>query len=168
MCHRNKHSRMSHRHTVESESENDKVIAESSFGNTLIQHVCRNLSDTDSHEAVMNKSWFRKVSDLDAPRLQQRMGLSRPFSMTIPAWASKKQQGEAALWSSRKDNGTGPANSSSSFTPTEEEVKYPLHEMIAPSMEHIEAFLADEKKEKEQASAKNLLTNVTAHAFARK
>ena len=145
-------------HTVESESEDDKVIARSHFGNTLIQHVCRSMSDKEAHEAVMNKSWFRKVSDLDAPRLQQRMGSSRPTSMTIPAWASKKLQGEAALWSSRKDNGNGPASSSFSSTPTEEEVQYPLHEMIAPSLEHIEAFLADEKKEKEQASAKSLLT----------
>ena len=78
--------------------------------------------------------------------------------MTIPAWASKKQQGEAALWSSKKDIGTGPASSSFSSTPTEEEVKYPLHEIIAPSMEHIEALLADEKKEKEQTSAKSVFT----------
>ena len=92
-------------HTVESESEDDKVIAQSSFGNTLIQHVCRNMSDKEANEAVMNKSWFRQVSELDAPRLQQRMGSSRPLSMTIPAWASKKQQGEAALWSSRKCQG---------------------------------------------------------------
>ena len=42
--------------------------------------------------------------------------------------------------------------------PNEEEVKYPLHEMIAPSLEHIEAFLADEKKEKEQASARDVHT----------
>ena len=62
--------------------------------------------------------------------------------MTVPAWASKKQQGEPALWSSKKDLGTGPESSSFSSTPTEEEVKHPLHEMIAPSMEHIEAFLA--------------------------
>ena len=61
----------------------------------------------------------------------------------------------------------GPASSSFSSTPTEEEVKYPLHEMIAPSLERIEAFLSDEKKEKEQASAKNVLTMSRAHAFAR-
>ena len=137
-------------HTVESESEDDKVIARSNFGNTLVQHVCRNMSDKEAHEAVMNKFWFQKVSEHDAPRLQQRMGSSRPHSMTIPAWASKKLQGEATLWSGRKDNGTGAASSSFSSTPTEEEVKYPLHEMIAPSLQNIEAFLADEKKEKEQ------------------
>ena len=145
-------------HTVESESEDDKVIAQTNFGNTLVQHVCRNMNDKEAHEAVMNKTWFRKVSEHDAPPLQQRMGSSRPLSMTIPAWASKKQQGEAALWSRNQDIGTGPASSSFSSTPTEEEVKYPLHEIIAPSMEHIEAFLADEKKEKEQASAKSVLT----------
>ena len=86
------------------------------------------------------------------------MGSSRPLSMTIPAWASKKLQGEAALWSNKKDIATGPASSSVSSTPTEEEVTYPLHEIIALSMESIEAFLADEKKEKEQVSAKSVLT----------
>ena len=86
------------------------------------------------------------------------MGSSRPLSMTIPAWASKKLQGEAALWSNKKDNGTGPASSSFSSTLTEEEVQYPLHEMIAPSPETIEIFLSEEKKEREQASAKSVLT----------
>ena len=136
-------------HTVESESEADTVIARSNFGNTLVRRVCRNMSDKEAHEAVMNKSWFQKVSEHDAPRLQQRMGSSRPLSMTIPAWASKKLQGEAALWFNKKDIGTGPASSSLSSTPTEEEAKYPLHEMIAPSLETIETFLSDEKKERE-------------------
>ena len=54
-------------HSVESESEDDKVIAQSSFGNTLVQHVCRNMNDKEAHEAVMNKTWFRKVSEFDAP-----------------------------------------------------------------------------------------------------
>ena len=67
----------------------------------------RNMSDKEAHEAVMNKSWFQKVSEHDAPRLQQRMVSSRPLFMTIPAWASKKLQGEAALWSNKKDIGTG-------------------------------------------------------------
>ena len=49
--------------------------------------------------------------------------------MTVLAWASKKQQGEAALWSRNKDIGAGPESSSFSSTPTEEEVTYPLHEM---------------------------------------
>ena len=83
-------------HTVESESEVDTVIARSSFGNTLVQHVCRHMNDKEAHEAVMNKTWFRKVSEFDAPRLQQRIGSSRPLSMTLPAWVSKKQQSEAA------------------------------------------------------------------------
>ena len=58
------------------------------------------MNDKEAHEAVMNKSWFWKVSEHDAPRLQQRMGSSRPLSMTVVEWASKKQQGESALWSS--------------------------------------------------------------------
>ena len=91
---------------------------------------------------VFSRGWVRHVA----------------LSMTIPAWASKKLQGEAALWSHKKDIGTGPASSSVSSTPTEEEVKYPLHEIIAPSMECIEAFFADAKKEKEQASVKSVLT----------
>ena len=117
-------------HTVESESEDDTVGAQPSFGNTLVQHICRNMTDKEAHEAVMNKTWFRKVSEHDAPRLQQRIGSSRPLAMTIPAWASKKQQGEAALWSCKKDNGTGPESSSFSSTPTEQEVKHPLHEIL--------------------------------------
>ena len=104
-------------HAVESESEDDKVIAQSSFGKTLVQHVCRSMSDKEAHEAVMNKTWFRKVSELDAPRLQQRIGSSRLLSMTVPAWASNKQQGEPALWSGKKDIGTGPESSSFSSTP---------------------------------------------------
>ena len=79
------------------------------LGNTLVQHVCRNMSDTESHEAVMNKSWYRQVADQEATHLQQKMSPSRRLSMTIPAWASKKLQGEAALWSTRRDNGTGQA-----------------------------------------------------------
>ena len=120
------------------------------------------MSDTQAHEgrdeAVMNKSWFRQVADQEATHLQQKMSPSRMFSMAIPAWASKKLQGETALWSARRDNGTGQASSSFSSTPTEEEVKYPLHEMLEPSLQNIEAFLADEKKEKEQTSAKSFVT----------
>ena len=112
---------------------------------------------------------FGKCLQHDATRLQQRIGSSRPLAMTIPAWASKKQQGEAALWScNRKDNGTGPESSSFSSTPTEEEVKYPLHETIASSLENIEAFLAEERNEPEQAPGKRCPHDVAAHAFARK
>ena len=116
------------------------------------------MSDTEANEAVMNKNWFQQVADLEATRLQQKMKPSRPLSMTRPAWDSKKLQGEAALWSTRKDNGNGQASSSFSPTPTDEEVKYPLHEMLEPSLQNIEAFSADEKKEKEQASAKSFVT----------
>ena len=112
-------------HTVESESEEDTVIASTPFGNTLVQHVCRNVSDTEANEAVMNKNpgsgrWLI----LKATRLQQtRWDLPARLSMTRPAWASKKVQGEATFWSARKDNGSGQASSSFSSTPTEEEVQ---------------------------------------------
>ena len=134
------------------------VLASTPFGNSLVQHVCRNMSDTQAHEAVMNKTWFRQVADQEATHLQQKMSPSRRLSMTIPAWASKKRQGDAALWSNRKDSGTGPASSSFGSTPSEEDVTYPLHEMLQPSLQNIEAFLADEKKEKEQVSAKSFVT----------
>ena len=127
------------------------------------------MTDTQAHEAVMNKTWFQKVAEHeaqclqqrmvsppDAPRLPQKISSSRSLSMTIPAWASKKLQGEAALWSQKKDIGHGPASSSVSSTPTEEEFKYPLYEMIAPSMERIETFLSEEQKEPEQTSRNSL------------
>ena len=65
-------------------------------------------------------------------------------------------QGEAALWSQKKDSGTAPASSSIGSTPTEEEFKYPLLEMIAPSMERIETFLSEEQKEPEKTSRSSL------------
>ena len=160
---------VTHTHTIASESEDDAGIAQLNFGNTLVQHGCRNLTDMQAHEAVMNKTWFQKVAEHDAQRLQQRMvsaqdpprlpqrlSSSRSLSMTIPAWASKKLQSEAALWSQKKDIGHGPASSSVSPTPTEEEFKYPLHEMLTPSLEHVEAFLSDEPKEPEQTSRDSL------------
>ena len=80
MCHCSKLSRMSHTHCVQSESEEDTVIASTPFGNTLVQHVCRNVSDTEANEAVVNKNWFRQVAGLEATRLQQKKSPSRPLS----------------------------------------------------------------------------------------
>ena len=98
------------------------------------------------------------MPDAEAPRLQSKMGVSSRLHMTIPQWASQKLQGEAALWSNKKDNGPGQASSSHSSTTFDDELQYPLHEVLEPSIQNIEAFLADEKKEQEQASAQNLLT----------
>ena len=55
-------------HTVDSDREDVKVIARMSFGNTLVQHVCRNMNDVEANEAVMGKHWFRQVADAEAPR----------------------------------------------------------------------------------------------------
>ena len=97
------------------------------------------------------------MADLGASRLQQKMNSERPSSMTVPAWASKKLQGEAALWSTRQDNGTG-ASSSSFRSTTEEDVQLRLRKMIAPSLQRVEAFLEEEQQQLEQASTKELLT----------
>ena len=70
---------------------------------------------------------------------------------------TQKLQSEAALWSNKKDNGPGQASSSHSST-TSDEVQYPLHAMLQPSMQNLEAFLDDEVKEMELAAAQHLLT----------
>ena len=73
--------------------------------------------------------------------------------MTIPQSASQKLQGEAALWSDKKDNGPGQACSSHSSTTSHDEPQYPLHAVLQPTMQNLEAFLEDEKKEMEKAAA---------------
>ena len=145
-------------HTVDSDRDDVQVIARTPFGNTLVQQVCHGLSDTEAHEAVINKNWFRQVADAEAPRLQSKMGVSSRLHMTIPQWVSQKLQGEAALWSNKKDNGPGQASSSHSSTTSHDELQYPLHAVLQPSMQNLEAFLEDEKKEMEQAAAQHLLT----------
>ena len=42
--------------------------------------------------------------------------------------------------------------------PSHDEVQYPLHALLQPSMQNLEAFLEDEKKEMEQAAAQHVLT----------
>ena len=161
-------------HRLDSDDEDDSGSASPTFSNTLVQHVCRNLNDTQAHEAVINKTWFQKLTEHDtqcrqqkmvpppdASRLPQHLQSARTLSRTLPAWTSKKIHGEAALWSHRKDIGTGQASSSHSSTSAEEVFKYPLHEMIAPSMERIETFLAEEQKEPEKTSRSSLTMSWT-------
>ena len=141
-------------HRLDSDEDDDGTgSATPTFSNTLVQHVCRNLNDTQAHEAVINKTWFQKLTEHDtqcrqqnmvpppdASRVPRHLQSARTLSMTLPAWTSKKIHGEAALWSQRKDNGTGQASSSHSSTPAEEEFQYPLHKVIALSLERIEFF----------------------------
>ena len=144
-------------HTVDSDRDDVEVIARTPFGNTLVQHVCRDMNDVEANEAVMNKHWFRQVADAEAPRLQTKMGVSTRLHMTRPQWVEQRlQQSEAALWSDKRDNGPDPASSSHGLPP--DEVQLPLHAMLQPSIEHIETFLADEAKEMEQLAAQHLLT----------
>ena len=135
------------------------MIARTPFGNTLVQHVCRDVNDVEAHEAVMNKSWFRTLADAEAPRFSSKMkeqGVSTRVHMTRPQWVQQRlHQGEAALWSGKQDN--GPDSSSSSHALPPDEVQLPLHAMLQPSMEQLEHFLADEKKEMELLAAQHLL-----------
>ena len=143
-------------HTVDSDRDDVQVIASTPFGSTLVQHVCRNMSDVEANEAVMNKHWFRQVADAEAPRLQTKMEVSTRLHMTRPQWVEQRlQQSEAALWSDKKDNGPDSASSSHGLPP--DEVQLPLHAMLQPSIEHLETFLADEAKEMEQLAAQHLL-----------
>ena len=48
--------------------------------------------------------------------------------------------------------------SARSSTASHDDVQYPLHALLQPSMENIEAFLADEMKEMEHEAAQHLLT----------
>ena len=91
-------------HTVDSDRDDVEVIARTPFGNTLVQHVCRDMNDVEANEAVMNKHWFRQVADAEAPRLQTKMGVSTRLHMTRPQWVEQRlQQSEAALWSDKRD-----------------------------------------------------------------
>ena len=145
-------------HTVDSDRDDVKVTARTPCGSTLVQHVCRNVNDVEANEAVVNKNWFRQVADAEAPRLPSKMkqGVSTRLHMTRPQWVTQRlQQGEAALWSGSQDN--GPDSTSSSHALPPEEVQLPLHATLQPSLEHIEAFLADEAKEMEHMAAQRLL-----------
>ena len=128
------------------------------MGNTLVQHVCHGLSDTEAHEAVINKNWYRQVADAEAPRLQSNMGVSSRLHMTRPQWVAQKLQSEAALWSSKQDNGPGQASSARSSTTSHDDVQYPLHALLKPSLQNIEAFFEDKMKEMEHEAAQHLLT----------
>ena len=147
-------------HTVDSDRDDVKVIARTPFGSTLVQHVCRNMNDVEANEAVVNKHWFRQVADAEAPHFSSKMkeqGVSTRLHMTRPQWVTERlQQGEAALWSGKQDN--GPDSTSSSHALPPDEVQLPLHAMLQPSLEHIEHFLADEAKEMELLAAQHLLT----------
>ena len=145
-------------HAVPSDSDDGQVSARTPFGNTLVQHVCRNMNDVEAHEAVMGKHWFRQVADAEAPRFSSKMkeqGVSTRVHMTRPQWVQQRlQQGEAARWSSNNVMDSG----SSSHALRPDEVQLPLHAMLQPSMEQLEHFLADEAKEMEILAAQHLLT----------
>ena len=143
-------------HPVDSDRDDVRVIARTPFGNTLAQHVCHNVNDVEANEAVINnKNWYRQVADAEAPRLQSKMGVTTRLHMTRPQWVEQKLHSEAALWSSKKDDGPGHARSSHSSPP--DEVQLPLHALLQPSLQNIEAFLDDEVQEMELAAAQHLL-----------
>ena len=133
-----------------------QVIARTPLGNTLVQHVCRHMNDVEANEAVIKKNWFRQVADAEAPSLQSEMGVTTRLHMTRPQWVEQRLRSEAARWSDKKINGPGQASSSHSSQPDEDQL--PLHALLAPSIESVEAFLADEAKEMELAAAQHLLT----------
>ena len=54
---------------IPSVTHETKVIARTPGGSTLLQHVCRNMSDVEANEAVVNKNWFRTLADAEAPTL---------------------------------------------------------------------------------------------------
>ena len=146
-------------HTIDSDRDDVKVIARTPFGNTLVQHVCRDMNDVEANEAVMNKQWFRTLAEAEAPRSSSKMkqGVSNRLHMTRPQWVTQRlQQGEAALWSGSQNS--GPDSTSSSHALAPEEVQLPLHAMLQPLLEHLNDFPADEAKEMEQLAAQNLLT----------
>ena len=147
-------------HTVDSDRDDVQVSARTPFGNTLVQHVCRDMNDVEANEAVVNKTWFRQLADAEAPRFSSKMkeqGVSTRLHMTRPQWVQNRiQQGEAALWSGKQDNVTDSGSSSHALPP--DEVQLPLHAMLQPSMEQLETFLADEAKEMELLAAQHLHT----------
>ena len=117
------------------DSRNDvQVIARTPMRITLVQHVCHGLSDTEAHEAVINKNWYRQVADAEAPRIQSNMGVS---------------------------------SRARSSTASHDDVQYLLHALLQPSMENIEAFLADEMKEMEHEAAQHLLTAASPHIVSK-
>ena len=124
----------------------------------MVQHVCRNMNDVEANEAVVNKHWFRQVAGAEAPRLPSKMkeGVSTRLHMTRPQRVEQRlRSGEAALWSGQQDNDPDATSSSHGLPP--DEVQLPLHATLQPSLEHIEAFLADEAKEMEHMAAQHLL-----------
>ena len=143
-------------HNIDSDGDDVQEIASTPFGSPLAQHVCRNMNDVEANEAVINKNWFRQVADAEAPSLQSEMGMTTRLHMTRPQWVTQKLRSEAALWSDKKDN--GPAQASSSRSSQLDEGLLPLHALLKPSIESVEAFLADETKEMELAAAQHLLT----------
>ena len=144
-------------HTIDSDRDDAKVIARTPFGSTLVQRVCRNMSDVEANEAVMNKNWYRQVADAEAPRLYPEFGVTSRLHMTRPHWVQERlRQSEAALWSGKQDN--GPESSSSSHGLPPDEPQLPLHALLQPSMESIEEFLSDEAKEMELIAQQHLLT----------
>ena len=146
-------------HTIDSDRDDVKVIARTPFGNTLVQHVCRDMNDVEANEAVVNKQWFRTLAEAEAPRSSSKMkqGVSTRLHMTRPQWVEERLRGgEATLWSGYPHS--GPDSTSSSHALAPEEVQLPLHAMLQPSLEHLDTFLADEAKEMEQLAAQNLLT----------
>ena len=143
-------------HTVDSDGDDVQEIARTPLGNTLVQHVCHNVNDVEANEAVINKNWFRQVADAEAPSLQSEMGVTTRLHMARPQWVEQRLRSEAALWSDKKDN--GPGHASSSRSSQQDEDLLPLHELLKPSIESVEAFLADEAKEMELAAAQHLLT----------
>ena len=114
------------------------------------------MTDVEANEAVINKNWFRQVADAEDPRLQSKMGVSTRLHMTRPQWVEQRLQSEAALWSKKKDDGPGHASSSHSSPPDDNQL--PLHAMLQPSIENLEAFLADQVQEVELEAAQHLLT----------
>ena len=125
--------------TIPSDDEETKVIASTSFGSTLVQHVCRNMNDVEANDAVVNKTWFRTLADVEAPRFSSKMkeqGVSTRVHMTRPQWVQHRiQEGEAARWSGSQQQPSG-SGSSSHVLPSDE-VQLPLHEVLQPSMESV-------------------------------
>ena len=136
------------------------MIARTSFGSTLVQHVCRNMNDVEANDAVVNKTWFRTLADVEAPRFSSKMqeqGVSTRVHMTRPQWVQQRiQEGEAARWSGRQQNQSDSGSSSHALPP--DEVQLPLHAVLQPSMESVEEFLADEAKAKELKAFQELLS----------
>ena len=93
-------------HTVDSDRDDVQVIARTPFGNTLVQHVCRDMNDVEANEAVMNKQWFRTVAEAEAPRLpsKTKQGVSTRLHMTRPQWvdttSSAKWRSSPLVWQS--------------------------------------------------------------------